>query len=109
MEIKLKTYNIPDDWKAEDIVRDLFCVGTKPKPRTYFSEYGYRWNNDAGALADNVASALNDLFTKEIAKGYSPREIEYIIQTEVNIMALTSILDLKKLEELQDLSGQKNQ
>ena len=44
-----------------------------------------------------------------MAKGYSPREIAYVIAQEAYTISLDRVLDIKSLEELQDLSDQEQE
>ena len=55
----------------------------------------YRYKKETNNLVDKVSKVLEPIFNEYIDKGFSPREIEYIISETSHDLCLTKILDIK--------------
>lgn len=58
-----------------------------------YREDDYRYTPDGAALDSEATKALESVFAKYLALGYSPREISHIIKHVVTDFELEAVLD----------------
>jgi folate-dependent phosphoribosylglycinamide formyltransferase PurN len=60
--------------------------------KKFFDNDTHAWSDDARQLASEAGRLLRPLYERYMKEGYSPREIDYIINSESNCISLGEVV-----------------
>lgn len=67
--------------------------------KTLYSSPGFRYGDDAQALATKAHAAVAELLREYFVLGYNPREISQVIEQEVHTAGLSILLRMKREDD----------